>query len=834
MVMKTSRKDLAREKQERDRVMGKQTDSFRLRGAVIYCSSENGCRKDIDVQKEIIIGRDPRRADIVLNDPYIADIHCLVRLDADSGLYAVRKLTSAPVLLEKEVRQENGWSFIPQGSRIAMGKNQEHVFMMGPVGHASDTPGAAASIRTEKHKIRKWIPAAGAAAAAAAVIFICLGVFFFSNSPQAKFRKLMDQGAKYLAEMNYEEALLAFKHAWELEPRAEVMERVVETYVAWSDALEQEGDLQGASECCLEAWSETTRLGMTGSRAELQESTSELAEKLYRQDEETGIQFMKKLSRETDVFTEEEKPSFVQDYLELLHQRIRELIEAGDIDQAVELQKECLENNPGQEELKELTDLYEYYKEYSDADEAAAETEEYRQKLEELLDYLETHKEEFRYDKIENYDETIQEIREKISQLEDGENSIAVNGNGAGNSTAVNGGGPPNSGEIPSLYYPLLDMFCRGISTGWAEQDYIGGDDLLDPDNVSYMWKNMTETTLNDAGYFLADLNEDGIPELVIATYNRAETGVFYDLYTIYDNKIVHLASMDSETHYYFYLGRSNYIINHISAGADVKGDTACRIENGELKEAEFLGKDHEEFMFITDGGKTETKITEQQYEELKESRMYGVRFPIVSFAEYLQKKGSIRDDSGFRPILDMFYSNIRDGWKDYDDSDETVSYLWWHYNQDSGLQNTGYALIDIDQDGTPELFVSTTEPGDQNTWFDDLYGIVDGRIVHYASGGERYGFQLTKDGRIHEDASGGAMVHYDSLYRISAGTGELVLEEVLARDEYKDSRKPWFHGSDLDHLHPVSEAEFDRIWAYMTDVQVIHYTPFSEYRPSP
>ena len=39
---------------------------------------------------------------------------------------------------------------------------------------------------------------------------------------------------------------------------------------------------------------------------------------------------------------------------------------------------------------------------------------------------------------------------------------------------------------------------------------------------------------------------------------------------------------------------------------------------------------------------------------------------------------------------------------------------------------------------------------------------------------------------------------------------------------------------SDLDHLHPVSEAEFDRIWAYMTDVQVIHYTPFSEYRPSP
>ena len=394
--------------------MNIQAKSQGLRGSVKNCSEENGPEKEIDSRREVIIGRDPQRADMVLNDPYIAGVQCSVRLDEGSGLYAVRNLGTNPVLLEKELRQENGWSLIPPESRIAMGRNQEHIFMMGPVIRLSGPPSGPASVKPEKKQSRKQIPVIAAVA-----LFLCvgIGVFLFSNSPQAQFRKMMDLGSKYLSEMNYEEALLAFKHAWELEPRAEVMERVVETYVAWSDSLEQEGDLQGASERCLDAWIETTQLGMTGSREDLQEMTLDIAEKMNQEEEESGIMFMKELSEE-DVFSEEEKRNFLLEYLKLLHQRIKELLETGKLDQAIELQKECLEMMPSAEELTALISLYDEY----EADEMTASTiERYRQKLQQLLDYLEREKKKHGYEEIENYDETVREIQEKINSLSERE-----------------------------------------------------------------------------------------------------------------------------------------------------------------------------------------------------------------------------------------------------------------------------------------------------------------------------------------------------------------------------------------------------------------------------
>ena len=415
--------------------MGIQMGPRGFTGSVRYCSADNGPEKEIDGRREVLIGRNPQRVDIVLDDPIIAGVQCAVRLDERSGLYAVRNLARNPVLLEKELRQENGWSFIPPGSRIAMGRNQKHVFIMGPVtpqpaipsgpavikpaipsGPAAVDPAgpeAPASLKPEKKKNRKWIPVI----AAAIVLCVGIGAFLFSNSPQAQFRKMMDLGAKYLSEMNYEEALLAFKHAWELEPRAEVMERVVDTYVAWTDSMEQEGDLQGASECCLDAWIETTRMGMDGSREDLQEMTLDLAEKMEQEEEGSGIKFMKELGEE-DVFTEGEKQNLLQDFLKLLHQKIKELLEAGKIDQAIELQKECLEMMPDPEELSSLAALYD---EYEGDEETASTIERYRQKLQQLLDYLEREKEKHGYEEIENYDETIRTIQEKIDSLKERE-----------------------------------------------------------------------------------------------------------------------------------------------------------------------------------------------------------------------------------------------------------------------------------------------------------------------------------------------------------------------------------------------------------------------------
>ena len=75
-----------------------------------------------------------------------------------------------------------------------------------------------------------------------------------------------------------------------------------------------------------------------------------------------------------------------------------------------------------------------------------------------------------------------------------------------------------------------------------------------------------------------------------------------------------------------------------------------------------------------------------------------------------------------------------------------------------------------------------------------------------------------------------GTFGYLRSIPHISVDGSELELENVLARDEYKGGKKPWFQGSDIYHLHPVSETEFNSIKAYMEDEQIIYYTPFSEW----
>ena len=284
--------------------------------------------------------------------------------------------------------------------------------------------------------------------------------------------------------------------------------------------------------------------------------------------------------------------------------------------------------------------------------------------------------------------------------------------------------------DIPSLYKPVLDMFCEGISNGWNAQDDNGSSDPLDPDSVTYLWKRMTETTLNDAGYLLTDLNEDGTPELIIATFNSAEIGYLYELYTIYENKVVHLVSLINQTHDYFLLGHNNHIIYHHSAGATVQGYTAYRIENGELEEAEFLGRNIEEYTYRSESGEKETIITAQQFKELSESRMNGIQFPIVSFAEYLQKSESAANESKALPSFDSSDSTVeavnRRALADY-----KAALLDSSWNS-SGVPAKRFCLLDIDQNGIYEIALES-ESGWKNSGTDSAeWRDLEGSILYY------------------------------------------------------------------------------------------------------
>ena len=92
-------------------------------------------------------------------------------------------------------------------------------------------------------------------------------------------------------------------------------------------------------------------------------------------------------------------------------------------------------------------------------------------------------------------------------------------------------------------------------------------EDPCDPDSASFVWSRHKEDfSYYDAGYLLRDLNQDGIPELIMTISQWAEDGTGVDLYTIRDGKIAHLST--SGERYWFMIREDGAVIEDGSGGA--------------------------------------------------------------------------------------------------------------------------------------------------------------------------------------------------------------------------------------------------------------------------
>lgn len=126
-----------------------------------------------------------------------------------------------------------------------------------------------------------------------------------------------------------------------------------------------------------------------------------------------------------------------------------------------------------------------------------------------------------------------------------------------------------DSEEAPTTatYTDILDMFYAGISSNWTNCDGENAENILDPDNVCYILPHYESSlSLSEVGYALKDINGDGQPELFIARANSADSGQFYDLYTIKGGEVIHVISAGERSHYK--LAEDNSIIHFGSSGA--------------------------------------------------------------------------------------------------------------------------------------------------------------------------------------------------------------------------------------------------------------------------
>ncbi len=87
------------------------------------------------------------------------------------------------------------------------------------------------------------------------VIAISIGIVVFSNSPEKSLKKQLDLGQKYLSELNYEQAVAAFKEALSIEPNNEqARESLVNAYLMWAEDKVANNDIEGAIAILTEAY----------------------------------------------------------------------------------------------------------------------------------------------------------------------------------------------------------------------------------------------------------------------------------------------------------------------------------------------------------------------------------------------------------------------------------------------------------------------------------------------------------------------------------------------------------------------------------------------------
>ena len=91
-----------------------------------------------------------------------------------------------------------------------------------------------------------------------------------------------------------------------------------------------------------------------------------------------------------------------------------------------------------------------------------------------------------------------------------------------------------------------------------------------------------------------------------------------------------------------------------------------------------------------------------------------------------------------------------------------------WAYNISEyivGCAHVGYALKDLDKDGTPELIIADCDGSAGQVVF-DLYTLYNGSPVQLAMSQARSRWYLRTDNLMYNEASGGAAYSYFSLYR--------------------------------------------------------------------
>ena len=175
-----------------------------------------------------------------------------------------------------------------------------------------------------------------------------------------------------------------------------------------------------------------------------------------------------------------------------------------------------------------------------------------------------------------------------------------------------------------------------------------------------------------------------------------------------------------------------------------------------------------------------------------------------------------------YQPVIAKYVTALTEHWGGEACSNADISILVSYVTSPSEL---GYALLDLDNDGTDELVIANDA---ERQVIYDLYSLVDGKLVHVFTGWDRNSYELREGFRILNIGSNGA-ASADYVY-CHLSNGQLVTDSLIRFDAATDPDHPWFRGTDENDLAPITDENWseDEIYSAAASLSIA-ITPFAD-----
>lgn len=185
--------------------------------------------------------------------------------------------------------------------------------------------------------------------------------------------------------------------------------------------------------------------------------------------------------------------------------------------------------------------------------------------------------------------------------------------------------------------------------------------------------------------------------------------------------------------------------------------------------------------------------------------------YPVITEEILLDKMS--HSEVIYAEILDMFYSCIQSGWTEYNGMpilyDEEFSFLFpMYYSNPSYIEKIGYSFIDLNGDGVEELLIGMDEDeGIQQIY--DLYTYMNEKIVHLATSGERFGYQLCEDNTISYWGSGGVASTEYCHYQLNSDVPTFsILESIHSEPDENWEKIYWYYSTSGEYNPEIYSNE--------------------------